>query len=89
MKILKIGGSLIAPKTEKEPVYKKEVMDKISKALAEYVSWAPDLLIVHGAGTFGHSLVKKTGFSGIKSEEDREKFIEIHFKLDRIDYENY
>ncbi len=84
MKILKIGGSLIAPKTEKEPAFKKAVMDKISKALAEYVSWAPDLLIVHGAGTFGHSLVKKMGFSGIKSEDDRSMFAEIHDSCQKL-----
>jgi len=84
MKILKIGGSLIAPKTESEASFGKETMDKISKALAEYVSWAPDLLIVHGAGSFGHSLVKKLGFSGIESEDDREKFVEIHNSCQKL-----
>ena len=84
MKILKIGGSLIAPKTESEPAFNKETMDKISKALAEYVSWAPDLLVVHGAGSFGHSLVKKLGFSGIESEDDRAKFIEIHNSCQKL-----
>jgi len=84
MKILKIGGSLIAPKTGKEPAFKKTVMDKISKVLTEYVSWAPDLLIVHGAGSFGHSLVKKLGFSGINTDEDRMDYIRIHDSCQKL-----
>ena len=84
MKILKIGGSLIAPKREAEAEFDNQTMDKISKALAEYVSWAPDLLIVHGAGAFGHSLVKKLGFSGIESEDDRVNYIEIHNSCQKL-----
>jgi isopentenyl phosphate kinase len=78
MKILKIGGSLIAPKNEGVPKYNAEAMDRIAAALSSYVLKNPQLVIVHGAGSFGHSLVKQAKFSGIKTKEDERNAAAIH-----------
>ncbi|MEM2909005.1 MAG: isopentenyl phosphate kinase [Candidatus Bilamarchaeaceae archaeon] len=78
MKILKIGGSLIAPKSSDKPLFQKDVMDEIAAALSSYVAKNKQLVIVHGAGSFGHLLVKKAGFSGIKTKEDEKNAAEIH-----------
>ena len=55
MFILKLGGSVITDKT-KEKTFKEKLMDdlalKIKKANKQ-------LIIVHGAGSFGHILAKK------------------------------
>lgn len=53
MIIVKIGGSAITDK-EKEKTFKAREMAKIAKALKGQRN-----LIVHGGGSFGHSLAKK------------------------------
>ena len=57
LKILKIGGSVI---TDKSPgVFEKARMDIIER-IAEEISMKPEnLILVHGAGSFGHPYVEK------------------------------
>ncbi len=72
MRILKIGGSFITDKKG----YKKAIPENIA-SMAETVArvWKSgmrDLIVVHGAGSFGHALVLKYGINdGIKDDEDR------------------
>ncbi len=61
MKILKIGGSVITDKSEdafEVALYNK--IDEICSAIAENPK---NLILVHGAGSFGHPHVKKFGIS--------------------------
>ncbi len=57
MRILKIGGSVITNKEGFEDLNKKAI-EEISSAIARNYM---DLILVHGAGSFGHPHVKKYG----------------------------
>ncbi len=79
MKILKIGGSAITDKN----AYKKAKpgqIDQMAKAIAEvWKKGEHDLIIVHGAGSFGHALVIKYGINdGIKTKEQKQGYEATH-----------
>ena len=54
--LLKFGGSVITDKKSNTPTINQKNLDKISKTLntTNY-----DIIIVHGAGSFGHPIAKK------------------------------
>ncbi len=72
--ILKIGGSLITNKSASKPELNKTALKRIAKEIGESYKEIKNnysLFIVHGAGSFGHVIVKKTGIhEGIKSEQN-------------------
>ncbi|MCK4613680.1 MAG: kinase, partial [Thermoplasmata archaeon] len=57
MIILKLGGSVITQKRDYATL-NKEMVDTISEELASLSREVP-LIIVHGAGSFGHILAKR------------------------------
>jgi len=57
LRILKIGGSVITQKENFE-TFNERTVEEISSAIAEDYR---DLILVHGAGSFGHPHVKKYG----------------------------
>ena len=73
--ILKIGGSLIAPKERKTPEIDLEALDRIAAEITE--AWTERagetaFVIVHGAGSYGHLIVKATGIDrGLQKPDDR------------------
>ena len=56
-KVLKIGGSIITDKTQSS----SPRMDEIQRIADEIVPFAEDLVLVHGAGSFGHIPAKNYG----------------------------
>ena len=69
MIILKLGGSVITKKSSKEPTIHYDNLNRISKEIAS--SSFDKLIIVHGAGSFGHPFAKKYEIGDkIKDEED-------------------
>lgn len=69
MIILKLGGSVITKKGAEEPAIDQDNLDRISQEIAS--SSFDKLIIVHGAGSFGHPFAKKYEIgSKIKDEED-------------------
>ena len=59
---LKIGGSIITKKEIKEPEINYKNLKRICKEISEvYTDNNIQLVIVHGAGSYGHPIVKKTG----------------------------
>lgn len=72
--ILKIGGSLITKKGANKATLSKTSLKRIAKEIGEaYKEIKNDysLFIVHGAGSFGHVIVKKTGIhEGIRTEQN-------------------
>ncbi|GAB4310571.1 MAG: isopentenyl phosphate kinase [Methanobacteriaceae archaeon] len=69
MIILKLGGSVITRKDSREPEVNYENLDRIAGEIAENKS--DGLVIVHGAGSFGHPFAKKYSIgSPIKDEDD-------------------
>lgn len=60
--LLKLGGSVITEKNVSEPMIKYENLNRICQEIAEsYRSYSFNLIIVHGAGSYGHPIVKETG----------------------------
>ncbi len=79
MKILKLGGSAITEKSG----YRKPRIDRINqivKAIAEvWKEGERKLVIVHGAGSFGHAVVLKHGINeGIRTDEHRLGYADTH-----------
>ncbi len=69
MKILKLGGSVITKKEAEEPSIHYENLKRISYEIAE--SAADPLIIVHGAGSFGHPFAREYSIgSTIENETD-------------------
>ncbi len=60
--ILKIGGSVITDRKDERPRLRGRRLARIAREIAE--GWRPGesrLIIIHGAGSFGHPIVKRTG----------------------------
>ena len=63
VRILKIGGSVITDKgPEAFERLRVKAVDEVCRAIAE--NWK-NLIIVHGAGSFGHPHVRRFGLSGV------------------------
>ncbi|MHA1299910.1 MAG: isopentenyl phosphate kinase [Candidatus Helarchaeota archaeon] len=67
--LLKIGGALITEKNRKVPTVNMKNLQRIAKEIKE--GYNPDfynLILVHGAGSFGHPIVEATQINkGIKT----------------------
>lgn len=63
MQILKIGGSVITKKKEWKKVDKKAVLQIAKELSAVFPKLRKKLILVHGAGSFGHPLVIKYGLN--------------------------
>jgi len=72
MKLLKIGGSAITDKAGYKKARKANIK-KLAKAIAGiWRKGARDLVLVHGAGSFGHAVVIKHGLeAGVKNTEQK------------------
>lgn len=75
--ILKIGGSLITDKFSETPKVSPESLKRISKEIASAYDKNTSLIIIHGAGSYGHVIVNKTGIDkGIKTDNQLKDFAE-------------
>jgi len=72
--ILKIGGSVFACKDSDKPKIDQKALERICREIGNAHSKIKEkssLIIVHGAGSYGHLIVKRTGIDkGIKNNED-------------------
>ena len=57
--VIKLGGSVITQKSAGRPAVRRGVVARLAEEIAS-CGRAP-LIIVHGAGSFGHTIVKETG----------------------------
>jgi len=76
--VLKIGGSLITKKSEQKPSLNIKNIKRISAEIKN--GFNPEknsLVLIHGAGSYGHPIVKRTGIhKGIKTKEQLVDFAE-------------
>lgn len=79
MKILKVGGSAITDKSGYMKA-RPERIGSMAEAIAEvWNKGIRDLIIVHGAGSFGHAPVIRHGINGgIKNEANKLGFADTH-----------
>lgn len=82
--ILKIGGSVITDKHSSVP---KVDFSNLNRLADEIAKARPERLIfMHGAGSYGHVLVKKSGIGeGIKTKEQVLAFAEIQRLQNELD----
>ena len=86
--ILKLGGSVITKKGED----KAEINGEILQRLAGEISEAREekefsLMIVHGAGPFGHVPAKEYGLhEGLKDERQIEGFSITHHSMEKLNF---
>ena len=72
MFLIKLGGSVITEKTKEQPIFKKQITDHVARVIQKAEA---DVVVVHGAGSFGHVLAKKynllvTGGSDYHGDKD-------------------
>jgi isopentenyl phosphate kinase len=81
MIIIKLGGSVITDKT-KECIFKTETMDSLSESIKKADK---SMIIVHGAGSFGHILAKEYELNqGYKNIEQIKGFSLTHEKVQTL-----
>jgi len=81
MFIIKIGGSVITDKT-KENSFKKDVVDNLAKQIKNSEK---EIILVHGAGSFGHILAKKYNLNkGYKNNKQIHGFSLTHAMVQRL-----
>jgi isopentenyl phosphate kinase len=90
MIILKLGGSVITRKGEKQPTLHQENLNRLSQEIAH--SGVKNLLIIHGAGSYGHPHAHHYQIGApIKDEEDlsrkREGFCVTHQSVQELNLE--
>lgn len=72
--IIKIGGSIITHKDRRKPEVNFRNLRKI---INQFVGVNKRFILIHGAGSFGHRIVKRTGINkGIKKSQDLVSFAE-------------
>lgn len=76
--ILKIGGSVITDRQSEEPKVNFENLYRVAKEIAEgYNPEKMQLILIHGAGSYGHQIVKRTGIDkGISTKRQLVDFAE-------------
>lgn len=72
--VIKLGGSVITDKSKSHGVFRKKVVERLAREIFQAKKQKDfDLILVHGAGSFGHPIAKKynlhTGYLGSKSSE--------------------
>ena len=68
--VVKIGGSVLAPKADRDLRVDRELLERVAKELAELR--VRPLVLVHGAGSYGHQIVSRTGIHrGLSGPESR------------------
>lgn len=85
--LLKIGGSLITDKAANVPKVNKKNLSRISKEISHGFNPEKQILaIIHGAGSYGHVIVKKTGIQkGVANKEHLLAFAETQRLQNELD----
>ena len=82
MFLIKLGGSVITEKTKEQPIFKKQITDHVAGVIQKAEA---DVVVVHGAGSFGHVLAKKYNLNmGCTSDLQRQGFAETHVLVQQL-----
>lgn len=73
--IIKLGGAVITHKDSPIPKARIDVIQKLSKQIRALVDLDYKIILVHGAGSFAHGIVKKYDLHhGMKTSEQEKAF---------------
>jgi isopentenyl phosphate kinase len=82
MFLIKLGGSVITEKSHEQPLFKKKVVYDIASVIQRSGS---DVVIVHGAGSFGHVLAKQYDLmNGCGSSIQKQGFARTHLLVQQL-----
>lgn len=84
--LVKFGGGVITTKSTGEPDVKLDVIRSLVNSTIDLVKQGHHLIVVHGAGSFGHVLAKRYDLSaGLESKEwDRAEWV-LEQRLEAVD----
>ncbi len=81
MFLIKLGGSVITGKGKKY-AFKKDVMDRLS---SEIKKADKEIILIHGAGSFGHILAKQHSLDqGYKNDTQLQGFSDTHAMVQQL-----
>ncbi len=81
VQVVKLGGSVLTDKSGEQAV-RSEVLDRLADELA---SAGGELVVVHGAGSFGHPLAMEHGLvSGIQDDASLQAASQVHADVRRL-----
>lgn len=81
MFLIKLGGSIITDKAKKY-AFKEEIMDRLS---SEIKKADKEIILVHGAGSFGHILAKQHSLNqGYKDDAQLQGFSDTHAMVQQL-----
>lgn len=85
MQVLKLGGSVLTKKGGYMELDQKN-MDALARMLGEaWKSGLRDLILIHGAGSFGHAVVLKYGLNnGVRTDRQKEGMALTHAACTRL-----
>jgi isopentenyl phosphate kinase len=86
LKILKIGGSIITHKEKAEPTPDLQAMRRVAKEIAKgYKKSRGKLILIHGAGSYGHPIAKKFKLNeGMFSEAQKKAFGKTQLQVNML-----
>ena len=86
--ILKLGGSVITRKAEGRPEVNHENLQNLAKEIAEARKTKEfPLIVVHGAGPFGHIPAKEYRLNdGLKKKEQIKGFVLTHQSMEKLNF---
>ncbi len=86
--VLKLGGSVITRKDEELKEVDAETLERISREIRDVLDERKfNLVVVHGAGPFGHIPAKKYGLhKGLRGKRHVQGFIETHKSMEDLNY---
>lgn len=84
--IIKVGGSVITDKKSAEPKLNEMTLKSFAADIAEvYKKKSGPLIVCHGAGSYGHQIVKRTGIhKGIETQEQVHAFAETQKQMNEL-----
>jgi len=84
--ILKLGGSVITDKKGNNLSVKRKKLDSLAKIISVALKKEKfKLIIIHGAGPFGHKLVTDYGIkNGLKKNADVTGFVKTHNSMETL-----
>lgn len=83
VQLIKLGGSVLTDKAQDEPTVRQEVLDRLAQELAQDDH---EIVLVHGAGSFGHPLAHAHGLvDGVDDPETAKGMARVHADVRRLD----
>jgi len=88
--ILKLGGSVITHKDRDRLEVKQQELERICQEICQAMESREELslILVHGAGPFGHQKVAQYGINnGLQRRSDVEGFVRTHNSMEDLNYQ--